>query len=167
MQTARHQGLAGKARRRRDFGRAHRLHTQQLIEEYLESDGELSRPERFIPVRTRGEFFPTAAPALTDDEAGENAQLELRLPGDTRDPVESTPLQKLAEVVERSSAEDAPAEPTTRVQPNVIRPVRRGFEPTYRRRPPHPAIPKGFLVGCALGSAVAAVLLVAVRLVVG
>ena len=52
-------GLSGKARRRRNRSRAQRLYTKQYIDEYLEPKAP-SHSDRYIPIRRRSEFLPSA-----------------------------------------------------------------------------------------------------------
>ena len=131
MQIVKHGGLSGKARRARDRNRAARLHAQQMIEEYLEP-GTATRPrreQRYIPIRSRNEFLPSA------------------------------------------TLSDGTAEPATDVPVRIIRPERSPASPVLK--PPEQLKRKGnftfggFLFGCAMGSAAAALVLLVVHTVTG
>lgn len=60
MQSTPKHGLAGKARRVRDITRSHRLHSRQLIDEYLDWQTDEEEPERVIPIKRGGQFLPCA-----------------------------------------------------------------------------------------------------------
>jgi hypothetical protein len=158
MENTGYNGLAGKARRARDLSRASRMHAQQIIEEYLYTESDAWRPPRFIPIRGRSEFLPSAAFVGEATSALRHRQLELPLAAGT---VTTLPAP------DETARERTLPEPV--VQPrrdSVIRPRRAPFRPVQRRKQSSPFTPGGFLFGCALGSAAAAVVLLVVQLAV-
>lgn len=159
MEDTRYNGLAGKARRARDLNRATRMYSQQMIEEYLYPEPDTWRPERYIPIRGRSEFLPSAAFFSEDQDAPTQRQLDLPLlaAGPAR---ESAPPHQ---TVERLAAVEVADEPR---RDSVIRPPKSPFQPTPQRKQ-SPITPGGFLFGCALGSAAAAMVLLVVQLAVG
>jgi len=161
MEDTRYNGLAGKARRTRDLNRVTRMYAQQMIDEYLYPDPDSGRPERYIPIRGRSEFLPSAAFISEDQDAPTQRQLELPLiaAGTARE--NAPPYQ----TDERSTAVEVADEPR---RDSVIRPLRAPFQPMRRRKQKQsPFTPGGFLFGCALGSAAAAMVLLVVQLAVG
>lgn len=152
MENIRYTGLAGKARRAHQLSRASRMYAQQLIDEYLYPEFD-SRPlERFIPIRGRSEFFPSTASVGNEPAAPPQRQFEL-------------PLTTAGVTVERSTGVKV-ADGSRR--DSVIRPFRTTFQPKQRRKDKQsPFTPGGFLFGCALGSAAAAMVLLVVQLAVG
>ena len=158
MENTRYNGLAGKARRARDLSRASRMYAQHMIDEYMYPESDTWRPQRFIPIRGRSEFLPSAAFVREEPSTLTHRQLELPLTAGT---VAAPP----------SSAEPTPERtlPEHVVGPrrdSVIRPPRTPFRPVRRRKPSSPFTPGGFLFGCALGSAAAAVVLLVIQLAV-
>ncbi len=161
MENTRYNGLAGKARRARDLNRVTRMYAQQMIDEYLYPDPDPVRPERYIPIRGRSEFLPSAAFICEDQDAPAQRQLELPLSA-AATARESSPPDL---TVKRSTAVEVADEP---LRDSVIRPLRAAFPPMQRRKQKQsPFTPGGFLFGCALGSAAAAMLLLVVQLAVG
>ncbi len=159
MHATRHNGLAGKARRMRDVSRAHRLHMRQLLDEYQIDDGFPTRPERFIPVRNRYEFLPSAVNDLEDAVPTLGPQLELALAPAARAAEAGTPTQ--------STGLPTLPSPTSLAAPEP-RPTRLTFTPLdHVRRRRQKLTPGGFVFGCALGSAAAAVVLLVLQLTVG
>ena len=151
MEDTRYSGLAGKARRVRHLNRVTRMYAQQLIDEYLYPDSDTWRPERYIPIRSRNEFLPTVASISNEQNVPTQRQLEL-------------PLIAAGASAERSTGVKTAEEP---LRNTVIRPPRTCFQPTLRRKQKQsPFTPGGFLFGCALGSAAAAVVLLAVQIAV-
>ena len=161
MEDTRYYGLAGKARRARDLTRATRMYSQQMIEEYLYPEPDTWRPARYIPIRGRSEFLPSAAFFSEDQDAPTQGQLELPLlaAGPAR---ESAPPDQ---TVERSSAVKVADDPR---RDSVIRPLKSPYQPTPQRKQQQqsPFSPGGFLFGCALGSAAAAMVLLVVQFAV-
>ncbi len=128
-------GLSGKARRNHFRGRALRLHTQQLIDEFLEPESRPARTERFIPIGRRSEFLPSAAAPgseVGDEPIGREV---IRFP------------------VDRERAKGVP----------VVRPPRPPQTP--EKSEPAAFTTRGFLYGCAMGSAAAAVILLLIQVV--
>lgn len=159
MENTRYNGLAGKARRARDLNRVTRMYAQQMIDEYLYPDPDPVRPERYIPIRGRSEFLPSAA-FISEDQDALQRQLELPLSAAAATHESAPPDQ----TVQRTAVEVA-REPR---RSSVIRPLRAPFQPTQRRKQKQsPFTPGGFLFGCALGSAAAAMVLLVVQLAVG
>ena len=161
MEDTRYTGLAGKARRARDLNRVTRMYTQQMIDEYLYPDPDPVRPERYIPIRGRSEFLPSAAFISEDQDAPTQRQLELPLIVAVAARESALPVQTF----ERSTSLEVADEPR---RDSVIRPLKSPFQPTPRRKQKQsPFTPGGFLFGCALGSAAAAMVLLVVQLAVG
>lgn len=152
MENTRNHGLAGKARRAREFNRITRMYAQQMIDEYLNPEPETWRPERYIPVRSRNEFLPSAA--FIDDEQADCSQRQLELPLTTAAAsLKPSTVAKVTDPARRDS---------------VIRTPRSPFKIRQERdRKQSPFTPGGFLFGCALGSAAAAMVLLVVQLAVG
>ncbi len=152
MENTRYNGLSGKARRARDLNRVTRMFAQQMIDEYLYPEPEARRPERYVPIRSRSEFLPTAA--SFSDESARAPKLQLELPLANVDAeVERPTGVKITDVPRRGP---------------VVRPPRAPFQPTlWRKQKQSPFSPGGFLFGCALGSAAAAMVLLVVQLAVG
>jgi len=161
MENTRYNGLAGKARRTRDRNRATRMYSQQMIEEYLYPEPDTWHPERYIPIRSRSEFFPSAAFFSDDQDMPTQRQLELPLIAASASREGGLPDQTLS----RSAAVEAADEPR---RDSVIRPLKAPFQPTpHRKQKQSPFTPGGFLFGCALGSAAAAMVLLVVQIAVG
>ena len=168
MQAVIRTGLSGKARRARVRSRAARLHAQQLVSEYLEPDPEALYPERYIPVRSQSEFAPSVlqhhdelvAP-LVAEEAG--APLELSLATDDRisSPSLTGGVQRKANMAEQAGRGDRairfPGMENSPVRGYEIQNNGRREELTFR----------GFAVGCAMGSAAAAMVLLVLRTAIG
>jgi len=157
MENAGYNGLAGKARRARDLSRASRMHAQQIIDEYLYPESDAWRPQRFIPIRGRSEFLPSAAFIREEPSTLTHRQLEL--------PLAAAAVATLPSHDETTPERTLP-EPVVQPRDSVIRPPRTPFRPIQRRKPSSPFTPGGFLFGCALGSAAAAVVLLVVQLAV-
>jgi len=137
------------------------MYAQQLIEEYLYPEPATRRPERYIPIRSRSEFLPSAAFISEDQDAPTQRQLDLPLivAGGAREC--ALPEQ----TVEQLTAVEVADKPR---RDSVIRPPKAPFQPTQRHKQKQsPFTPGGFLFGCALGSAAAAMVLLVVQLAVG
>ena len=161
MENTRYNGLAGKARRTRDLNRATRMYAQQMIEEYLYPEPATWRPERYIPIHGRSEFLASAAFLSEDQDTPTQRQLELPMiaTGAARESASSD------QTVERSTAVEVAEAPR---RDSVIRPRKAPFQPMQRQKQKQsPFTPSGFLFGCALGSAAAAMVLLVVQLAVG
>lgn len=176
-----HGGLAGKARRVRERGRASRLYTQQWIDDYLDPEEQRERPRRPIPIRARSEFLPSMFDVSIEEREADrrdvshspsdtNETLVFQFPSSIEQPIESAASQS-QRAVQILSAPNAPPlrQPTVESLPFERSSKRRPWSPANRR----PAVVnedgdrRGFIFGCLLGSAAAAVLLLAVRFAVG
>ncbi len=163
MEEARPGGLSGKARHVRCRNRAARMQADELVNEYLESTMTSPGRRRTIPIRGRSEFLPSIAQAQAASAAGRDAQLELPL-ASTKEPGKVQP-----------AAADTATVPKTASKPPVDVVIRfpRSSKPTapLRLKPPTHYRRKseftigGFLAGCAMGSAAAALLLLVVQTV--
>jgi len=160
MKDTPRRSLAGKARRSHHRNRATRLYTRQWIDEYLDVDTEEQPSERFIPIRGRKEFLPTVAQANEPSMSNRESQLEL--------PLSSSAASGGARHA-AASAEPAAQPPEDR----VIRFPTRAKSPAgipfkapvqFHRRSQFTI--GGFLLGCAMGSAAAAMVLLVVQVVV-
>ena len=152
MENTRYNGLSGKARRARDLNRVTRMYAQQMIDEYLYPDSDTWRPERYVPIRSRSVFLPSVASISDDQDASTQRQLELSLTTAGVAGVRSTGA-KVADETRRDF---------------VIRPQRIPVQSKQlRKQKQSPFTPGGFLFGCALGSAAAAMVLLVVQLAVG
>lgn len=165
MKDVPRRSLAGKARRNHHRNRAIRLHARQWIDEHLASDTEEQVNERYIPIRGRSEFLPTVAQATQSSISHRGAQLQLPLSSTTT----GENARQAAAVAEPSSSPStAPAKDVAiRFPTRAKSPAGRLFKPpvAYNRRTRFTL--GGFLLGCAMGSAAAAMLLLVVRVVVG
>ena len=175
MQATIHGGLSGKARVNRHRNRIHRMHAQQMLEEYYDEEaGEA--PERLIPLRGRAEFLPTVD-RWTQEDAGleSGSQLELVLTVEQelevpqpRQEVEDVqqPASVQSEVDQQVQAEQ-PVRPPLKVipAPYWARP-RASFQPQGGRQVDRPFDLRRFGYGCALGSAAAAAILFVVSVVI-
>ena len=63
MRIETHRGLAGKARENHQRNRATRHFQGELITEYFEFQKDEPTRGRYIPIRRRSEFFPSAMAA--------------------------------------------------------------------------------------------------------
>ena len=196
MSATKHGGLSGKPRRNHNRNRAWRLNSQQMVNEYLDPGTEDRSADRCIPIRGRNEFLPSVAQNIPTASASRDEQLELPLAsagsnippvshGD-REPVRATDLHGQADgagsklTTPRSTtihSAKPSAKPTTKpAKDGVIR-----FPRSSNPDAPLPFKPPeqldrprrkrftigGFLVGCAMGSAAAAALLLVIRTVIG
>ena len=163
MPRVRQGGLAGKERKTHVRTRASRSHSQQLINDFFEPDPDTVRSQRDIPVRGRSEFLPSLTYHNGAGSARAPQQLELPLASTGK----STPSDGQAGVqppaAERSTAEATPGtrEPSTVPFP---RQVLRRLESSKQTKP---FTASGFLLGCALGSAAAAMILLVIRVTIG
>jgi len=160
-------GLQGKERRMRDRGRAERMYLQSLIDEYLHPDEKSGRRERFVPIRSRSDFLPSAAFAEGEQNQESMRQLELSF----EVALASAPTQQ-----ERMETKSVKSPALVLVQDE---PAGKSFKPVLVKRPSRAADPRvasptpvsereftlrGLLFGSAMGSAAAAMLLLVVRL---
>ncbi len=164
MQGVSHSGLAGKARRVRERSRAARLQTNQLIMDYFdpESDASAGRFNRAIPIGRRRDSLLPSSPTFEHVAYGTNEQLELPL-GDPdpmqgeaicRIPAPATRIGTAAPTPHQGRQDAASATATDAAGSPPVEPVedsRSQFTIS------------GFLCGCSIGVAVAAVILLVVQ----
>ena len=160
------EGLSGKARKIRKRRRAARLRAQQMIEEYLEPQEQAPSRHGSIPIRGRREFLPSVAGATTLQTARTASQLELPLGS-----------SKGSRVAEKPARAQPPARGETQAPSDA--PIRFPGAPDSKARfSPMAKVPrsdhrraaftmKGFLVGCAMGTAAAAVALLVLQSLTG
>lgn len=167
-------GLTGKARSNRLRNRVHRMQAQQMLDEYFDAE-DFEVVERYVPVRGRADFLPTIDSWTQEDETFETGdQLELTLQAvegasntQSDNDIESQfHAEHDARVAEEFSAE-AVAAPTVTIipAPYWARP-RATFQPQGGRRADRKFDVRRFVYGCAIGSAAAAAILLAVSTVV-
>ncbi len=140
MQAERRGGLSGKARKARYRHRAARLHSNKLIEDYMEPETSQRAAKQHVPIRGRGEFLPSVAYIGNVSET--NQQLELPL---DRTEERRTPTDRSIRF---------PEDRTKTFDPRALEPAgdeRGGKLGDFTLR--------GFVMGCAMGSAAAALLL--------
>lgn len=159
MQVA-NRGLSGKARRVHHRKCAERLSSRQMIEEFLDPPTQ-DTPPRHIPIRGRRRFLPSIA-HMRNSAAGEiGRQLELPLAV-----VESATTTVVSAGAGQTTSEckiEARADTTLRF-PQVGKPTAGlGFKPPEQLETAHRFTVGGFLLGCAMGSAAAAVVLLVVQ----
>lgn len=185
MHSTPQHGLAGKARRIRDVTRSHRLYSQQLIEEYLDWESGEEEPERFIPIKRAGEFLPSVevVPASSSDDSGAGQFEFVHTPsGAIVEEVATAPqLVGLVDVkpVSRKPVERVGSKPTVPIsktddpvkvqskstvipvaeKPGVIRPVRARTSALPVASPKETLSTQGLLIGCAIGTVGAGILL--------
>ncbi len=159
-------GLSGKARQVRYRNRVARLHAQQMITEYLESDPLVQRHDRYIPIRGRNEFLPSVAQVTTSTP--QPVQQQLELPFKRRDKTDNADRSATTE-------RTTPLRETETATDTVIRFPRTAKETSaLPLKPPQQFGQRrekftigGFLVGCAMGSAAAVLALLVLQTVVG
>ena len=162
MQDGPNRGLVGKARRTRYRSRASCLHAQQMIAEYFDPkpDPCLAHRERLIPIGHRREFLPSAAPTYED---GMGNQLELPLThveSIVDGAIRVAPIRKAtaATASGRSKNGKAVRQPGHRIVPGSAPGEPESSQPFTLR---------GFLCGCAVGGAAAAMVLLLLQAVSG
>ena len=164
MNNIKQRGLSGKARRVHYRNRAVRLYSQQVIEDFLEPDtNEGARGRRHIPIRGRKEFLPSIAhTSHVADARDANAGTQLELPNAVSDG---------RGIVIRLA--DAGRAPPQRKAEEALRFPRSGksaapiFESPEQAKVDKNFTIGGFLLGCAMGSAAAALLLLVVQTAIG
>ena len=159
MSSGPNRGLAGKARRAHYRSRASRLCAQQLIAEYLDPEPVRSTVpyDRPIPIGHRREFLPSAAPVYHDALGN---QLELTLTD-----VETITDGTIRIVPAGQSASGRSKNGKT--VRHVGRQIQHGSQagaPTERVLGQTFTL-RGFLCGCAVGSAAAAIVLLLLQVV--
>ncbi len=166
MDTVKQQGLSGKARRVRYRNRAVRLYTQQLLDELFEPDRPYAtRPSRYIPIRGREEFLPSIA--HTSDVAAARTRTQLELPFPTSDRARTAlPTTDTTRAVSKRKTQEAGDMPLRfpRAEKATASPIPRASE--------RPEVDKnftigGFFLGCAMGSAAAALVLLVMQTAIG
>ncbi len=158
MQNTPNQGLAGKARRTRHRSRASRLHHQHLIEEYLGEDETLesTRSDRPIRIGHRPEFLPSAELGLDDSAAG-----QLELPLTEHEAIEGSAV---ITIPKDESANLAALEAATIAsQPSRAAPDQKVGTVADPGSTADEFSIRGLLVGCAMGTAAAAMVLAVIR----
>ncbi len=158
MRNTPNQGLAGKARRSRHRSRASRLHHQHLIEEYLGDSERLldSGSDRPIRIGHRPEFLPSAELGPDDSAAG-----QLDLPLTEHEAIEGAavitiPKEKPANLAALKAA-------TIATQPSPALPVHKANTVADTGSTADEFSIRGLLVGCAVGTAAAAMVLIVIR----
>ncbi len=155
-------GLSGKARRARGRYRAARLHGTQLVDEYLDEGPPLSGGNRWsgsVPIKGRAEFLPTVTASnrrRKKRRAARRGGSQLELPYTSGDHV--LPLSQPEMQTVLGSPIRFPLAAEARQAP-------RDGAVTARETPP-PSF-RGFLLGCAMGTAAAVVMLLMMRTAVG
>ncbi len=173
-------GLQGKARQNKVRNRAWRLHSQQMIEEFVDPKTNL-KGGRQIPVKRRGEFTPSAPVMGSKYGVGTEQELELVYSTENDDEVSDTGLfdDAFALVSPEASEESAitfsaPTNAAQREKENAsVEPDERQALFADRQNKATPVgiearaeddfTVGGFAIGCAMGTAAAAVLLMMVR----
>ena len=164
MQGVSYSGLAGKARRVRERSRAARLQTNQLIMDYFdpESDASAERFNRAIPISRRRDSLLPSSPTFEHVAYGTDEQLELPLSdpdlvqGEAvcRIAARATRIETAAPTPHQGREDNASAKAT---DAGGSRPVG-----AVEDSPTQFTI-SGFLCGCSIGVAVAAVILLVVQ----
>jgi len=157
-------GLSGKARKVHKRRRASRHHMQKLIEDYLDPGSgsmELS-DERMIPVGHRRESLLPNSPTFEHIAFGDDRQLELYFnqpEPQTEKAVCFVPGHPRAIKVDDTATSDELRDAAGKigVRPETLPSARTSDQsaPTFTMR--------GFLCGCAIGAAAAAVILMIVQ----
>ena len=155
-------GLSGKARRRRHRSRSQRLFAKQLVDEYLEPKS-FSRGDRYIPIRRRSEFLPSAP--LPDGVAFVRKEPEGESRAGSDDHAERlvgarAAQRKAAGAIRFGAfATRMTSRATDRVREDC---ANKATAPTVASS----FTPRGFAYGCLFGSAAAAVILLVVQVAV-
>jgi len=167
-------GLAGKARRVRDVTRSHRMHSQQMIEEYLDWETEeAEEPKHFIPIKRTCEFLPSAevpGSVSSDDSGAGQFEFDHTKQEPIVDRSADSHLRKAKTAPEAGEPESLlpPAFPVSVPEkPAVIRPRRAQIDILAEATPAPNLSTKGFLVGCGVGGAAAVMLLMLARWLLG
>jgi hypothetical protein len=137
-----------------------------MIEDYLEPDAVEMQRSRCVPIRARSDFLPSVVQFWDAQESERTVQFELPL---------AVTAQISPAVPPITEGQTTPSPTPERVADAVIR-FPRTPEPCakpslkppqqFRRRKERFTV-GGFLVGCAMGSAAAALVLLVVQTVVG
>ncbi len=174
-------GLHGKARQNKVKNRAWRLQSQQMIEEFVHPQQRSTNDMRQIPINRRGEFSPTAPVMGSIYGVGTEQELELVYSTEMQEEEKDSGLFNEAfALVSPSTSEESAitfSAPTSAAQRdkkngNVEHQERKAlFDKQQEQTTSLGAETEtlenftagGFVFGCALGTAAAAVLLMMVR----
>ncbi len=158
-------GLSGKARRAHRQARASRIHAQQSLHDYADFDLEDTgaSAEQSIPIRHRREFLPSASHAEVADYG---AQMELPL-ADTEAIAENAIRIASNAAVEGVAAVALDTESIASTSAGSLPSIDEYRASVESAESQQPLTWGGFLFGCAIGGAAAAVLLVILRTAVG
>jgi hypothetical protein len=121
-----------------------------MIDEFLEPGEDQRDTMRYIPIRGRNEFLPSVASLSTTGSRPDDEQLELPLAR-----AQQSACTDAADRIIRFPRKDQVGQPLPIKPPEQL-----------GRRAKRPFTVGGFLMGCAMGSAAAAVLLLLVRIVI-
>ena len=164
MQNVKNRGLSGKARHAHYERRAARLRANQLVMNYFESDSSFAegRPERTIPVR-RYRDSPLPPSATFEHVAyAEPQQLESGLSEPEPAMVDAVCLVR-ARPPARDPAEPSTGQEHTGTTAQAVRDAP-GLHPVGPAEDsPAPFTIGGFICGCAIGAAAAAVALLVLQ----
>jgi len=175
MQATLRGGLTGKARFNRHRNRVQRMRAQQMLDEFFDAE-DYELPIRPVRLGGRAEFLPTLDGWSQENvtlETGDQLELTLQAVTDIRE-TQSNEVAELQLQIEQEAcalAEKAVTEtvttPTVKIIPAPFRArPRTAFQPQSKRGANRPFEFKRFIYGCALGSAAAAAILLAVSIVV-
>ena len=157
-------GLSGKARQTYKRTRASRVHTQQLIEDYLDPEPTTIdlRSERTIPVRHRHESLLPSSPTFEHIAFGDDRQFDLEF-----NKPEPQAEIAVAFVPGRPRTVQVGVQPTPNESPRPEGGADAGVEGPSPALVAEKSVPaftiRGFLCGCAIGAAAAAALLMIVQ----
>jgi hypothetical protein len=168
MEEVKRGGLAGKARRSRKKNRAARLRTHQLIMDYLDSEPVSgSEPvDRVIPIRRNRNALSLSPPSFQHFALASEPRSDIPL--DESKPVREEEACRITARSDRSDSPNLSAHTNTAAPVSVpatdsgsLRLVAPDAEPRAR------FTIRGFVYGCALGAAAAAVCLLVLQATVG
>lgn len=162
METTRRRGLSGKARRVRERNRAARLHAKRMIQEYDEPETAEPVPERFIPIRHTTAFRPTVAisrRARAQSAAGHKSNVKATSRAAQNDPRRQTVTTREHSGAQPGQALRLSCTSHASYEATSARAAIFGRRRTFRL--------SGFLLGCAMGTAAASLLLICVRTAIG
>lgn len=162
-------GLCGKARRQSKRSRASRLYDQKFVDEYFEPDGMGPGIKRHVPIGRRSEFLPSVVSSLAPDLFAASGEGIAEEPAAQFDPaLGGGDYQGDRAVSFGVSASTETVEPPAVLL--VKRPSTRAERPSTIDRPSDTKSSYtfgGFMLGCAMGSAVAVMMLMVMQAVVG
>ena len=165
MQVVRHGALSGKARINHKRNRAARLYADHLVEEYFEPNPVDPGHDRYIPVRGRSDFHPSVAFSQATGSAETERQLVLPLKGKAEEGKRSKPIDTRPKTPQRETGPTADiALRFPRSRKSTASPI---LKPPQQFRRKEKFTIGGFLFGCVMGSAAAALVLLVVQIVVG